>query len=215
MRSTETMSLLRGLPLKRRKPSQNSNNPTLPLLSGSKMSERCSWSSWSISKSSNAWMASGSLMNSAMIFPGKSTAYKSSMQSDIFSGIACSGDTSKRRRINVVSRVHHNFLSASRARRLELSKAMAATMVLSTKIALMTLNRPIVITKTKQQQTKVANPPYVLWMCSNNGVPPFVLQSPKLHRKVVIMDRGTLSKNGFTVSTLPRPKASRKTKLTM
>mmetsp|Transcript_115028 Transcript_115028/g.321484 ORF Transcript_115028/g.321484 Transcript_115028/m.321484 type:complete len:308 (+) Transcript_115028:190-1113(+) len=214
MRSTATMSLLLGSPLKRRNPSMNSETPTLPPLSGSKMSERYPKSSGSMSKSARAAMASSSFTTISMTAPGTSTEKISSMESDILPGMECSGEMSIILLMRVQILVFHSRLSAKRARFFDDSSDMAAAMVLSTKMALITLKRPMVITKAKRQQAMLAKAPYSLLMCSKMGVPAEEVQSPKLQRNVVSIDRGTELKNLDAVAPCFLPKVSRKTKLT-
>mmetsp|Transcript_118898 Transcript_118898/g.343915 ORF Transcript_118898/g.343915 Transcript_118898/m.343915 type:complete len:229 (+) Transcript_118898:8-694(+) len=61
----------------------------------------------------------------------------------------------------------------------------------------------------------LASAPYSWCTCSKIGTPLAELQSPKLQRKVVNMDRGTLLKNSNTFSFSLLPNASRNNKLTI
>mmetsp|Transcript_87223 Transcript_87223/g.242864 ORF Transcript_87223/g.242864 Transcript_87223/m.242864 type:complete len:161 (+) Transcript_87223:479-961(+) len=159
-------------------------------------------------------MASGSFDTALIMWPGTSTEKTSLIASDILSGTVCSGEMSIIRLIKVQMRVLHNSLSPKRSRFFLRSIASAAVIVLCTKIALMTLKRPTVMTKANKQHPMLAGAPYSLLMCSKSGVPADDVQSPKLQRNVVNIDRGTESKNRETEAPSLRPNTSRKTKLT-
>mmetsp|Transcript_63512 Transcript_63512/g.112994 ORF Transcript_63512/g.112994 Transcript_63512/m.112994 type:complete len:279 (-) Transcript_63512:843-1679(-) len=86
----------------------------------------------------------------------------------------------------------------------------ADDMVLSTKMAEMTLKRPMVSEKTKRQYIMLCTVPKSLKTNSKIGTPPAVLQSPKLQRNVESIERGIESKYSETFSTSDLPNISRK-----
>mmetsp|Transcript_97914 Transcript_97914/g.227042 ORF Transcript_97914/g.227042 Transcript_97914/m.227042 type:complete len:393 (+) Transcript_97914:360-1538(+) len=128
----------------------------------------------------------------------------------------CSGDPCKMRLMTTATLLAHRFLSSKRANCLFRVTVAAAAMVLSTKIALMMLNRPIVTKKRKRQQQRLANIPSSLASSSKSGSPSAVLQSPKLQRKTVKIERGTVSKYMVTsFASLCLPKTSIHTRAAM
>mmetsp|Transcript_19073 Transcript_19073/g.50608 ORF Transcript_19073/g.50608 Transcript_19073/m.50608 type:complete len:200 (-) Transcript_19073:436-1035(-) len=196
---TFTISLRRGSPLNLFKPSMKSTTDIVPPLSGSKSSESLPWSSGLISRSSSAFLTSGRFTNSSSKLDWRSIARTVSSDSDNL--LVCDtrpercSETSIMCLINVVMLVFHRRSSCSRSSFCDFSKAAAAAMVDSTKIAEITLNIPIDTPNTKKQYSTLGTEPYPKWTNSKIGCPPMVLQSPKLHRNVVNMDLGTELKN--------------------
>merc|ERR1719195_1423610 len=82
---------------------------------------------------------------------------------------------------------------ASRACSFSLESSAADAIVLSTKMALMTLKSPTTTMNVKRLY-ETLHQGHSFETCSKSGVPPSVLQSPKEQRKTVNRARGTVWK---------------------
>mmetsp|Transcript_100682 Transcript_100682/g.200031 ORF Transcript_100682/g.200031 Transcript_100682/m.200031 type:complete len:271 (+) Transcript_100682:468-1280(+) len=198
MRSTAMMSLRLGSPRSRFRPSTSSSTPMVPLLSGSRMSERYLWSCGSISRLSSAeTTALSSLRTRSNSCLSNSIAVISSITLSneelgrVADQLASSGPAWS---INTSSNVHRCVAHRSSSSSLILiffdAISAATARVACTNIAEITLKTPITTRNMNALYTRLHSPPWTCVTCSKSGVPDAVVQSPKLHRKTVNIDRG-------------------------